>query len=317
LGILHKPDANHQYGGPNWVKAGMQKLAELGLGQEKHEVESLVQKNKKGHARARIPLTTTANNEETAMDLLRRRVRSFPCPSQVWRDFKADQIGKQFLDIEVWHLHVSRETKVACGEWIGLHEAVWELAARDNLGLMSHIFTQAIQCPERPKKIEVIPRHDLHPETKEIKRRARVLITCEESMTVSRMLSRTGLVDVLTVDLLPAEYPGLKHIVADATDLLHLGWTASLNFPPCTYLSLASALHLRRPGRQDRVLLGAAFFKELWDADIPLIMIENPKHHPAARAAVGVYPTQTVHPHQFGLCHTKPTQLFLTPKPST
>ena len=131
-------------------------------------------------------------------------------------------------------------------------------------------------------------------------------------MVVNTRFRRAGLVEPTSVDFVPPEHLGGRHLVTDAEHLLHLGsWDALIAFPPCVYLSLASGVYLPRPGRRNRLQQAIRFFLDLWNAPIPKIAIENPKHSGEARRTLGVSPSQTIHPHMFSAPVCKPTQLFL------
>jgi hypothetical protein len=81
-----------------------------------------------------------------------------------------------------------------------------------------------------------------------------------------------------------------------------------IGFPPCTYLSFAATGYWNRPGRIKKRLEALEFFRQLWEAPIERICLENPlgiasgvitKHH------------QIIEPYFFGDPFKKRTCLWL------
>ena len=82
--------------------------------------------------------------------------------------------------------------------------------------------------------------------------------------------------------------------------------------PPCTYLCNSGVRWLySEPGRGAKMKKDALFFKDLWQADIECIAIENPIMHKYAKEIIGVNYSQIIHPWQFGHGETKQTCLWL------
>lgn len=137
--------------------------------------------------------------------------------------------------------------------------------------------------------------------------RLRVLVACEFSGIVRDAFRAAGH-DAWSVDLEPCERGPEWHWVDDVRNVVNDGWDLMVAHPPCTYLSRAGARWWKRPGRQDLALEAAAFVRELYDAPIPRVAIENP---------IGMlnrlwrYPDQTIEPWQFGEPYTKRTCLWL------
>jgi hypothetical protein len=112
-------------------------------------------------------------------------------------------------------------------------------------------------------------------------------------------------------------------MVCDVRDVLGDGWDLMIAHPPCTYLCNAAvwALHKTPPNPSPGVLYGEArreamedaarLFRNLLDAPIPLIAIENPIMHRYARAIIPAKYRQIIHPHQFGNDASKATCLWL------
>jgi len=133
----------------------------------------------------------------------------------------------------------------------------------------------------------------------------RVLVACEFSGVVRDALVRLGH-DAISCDLLPSESPG-PHYQGDVRELLYSRqFDMMIAHPPCTYLCRAGARWWK--DRQVEQQEAIAFVKELWEAPIPRIAIENP---------VGILSTtwrkadQYIHPWMFGCGETKKTGLWL------
>lgn len=142
----------------------------------------------------------------------------------------------------------------------------------------------------------------------------RVLIACEFSGVV-RDAFRTRGHEAVSCDLVASERPG-PHVIGDVRALLEEGryaWDLLVAHPPCTHLSSSGARYFaekRRDGRQAEAL---AFVRELLQAPVPRIALENP---------VGVISTQIrkwdqlLQPWQFGHAESKATCLWLKGLPA-
>lgn len=139
----------------------------------------------------------------------------------------------------------------------------------------------------------------------------KILIACEFSGTVRDAFAALGH-DVTSCDLLPSETPG-KHYQGSVLDILDDGWDLMIAHPPCTYLSNAGARHLYPKGvlnknRFNNGLEAKEFFMTLYNADIPLICVENPI--PSKVYELPEY-TQTIQPYEHGHPFKKKTCLWL------
>ena len=138
----------------------------------------------------------------------------------------------------------------------------------------------------------------------------RVLVACEYSGTVRDAFIKRGH-DAMSCDLLPTDQPG-PHYQGDVRDVLNNGWDLMIAHPECTYLTNSGVSWLHKDtARWPKLFDGAAFFKELLEADIPKICIENPIPHKYARQLMGEKYTQIVHPYMFGHPERKATCLWL------
>lgn len=138
----------------------------------------------------------------------------------------------------------------------------------------------------------------------------KVLIACEYSGKVRDAFISKGH-DAMSCDILPTERPG-PHYQGDVFDIINKGWDLMIAHPPCTYLCNSGVTWLyRQEGRWDKMREGADFFKRLFNADIPMIAIENPIMHKHAVEIIGHRQDQVVQPWQFGHGETKATCFWL------
>lgn len=158
-----------------------------------------------------------------------------------------------------------------------------------------------------------------------------VLIGCETSGTIRDAFIAKGH-DAMSCDLLPTEKPG-PHYQGDVLDILGEQWDLLIVHPDCTYLTASAAWAYGDGPYHQKVkpttLVGAArrearrqslaFVERIASAShIPKIAIENP--------ATGFlntmldlkqygfrsnFPTQVIHPHQYGHDASKATGLAL------
>lgn len=135
----------------------------------------------------------------------------------------------------------------------------------------------------------------------------RVLVACEYSGTVRDAFRARGHY-AMSCDLLPTEADGL-HYQGDVRNLIHGDWDLMIAHPPCTYLC-SSGLHWNKrvPGRAELTEQALDFVRELLDAPIPRIALENPIGCIGTRIRKA---DQTVQPWQFGHDASKATCLWL------
>lgn len=134
----------------------------------------------------------------------------------------------------------------------------------------------------------------------------RVLVACEFSGAVRDAFIALGHV-AMSCDLLPTEMSG-PHYEGDVRDVLGDGWDLMVAHPPCTYLTNSGVRWLHtKPGRWEQMREGAEFFRELLNAPIPRVAVENPIMHGYAREIVGRRADQVIHPWQFGHLESKAT----------
>jgi hypothetical protein len=139
----------------------------------------------------------------------------------------------------------------------------------------------------------------------------KVLIACEYSGTVRDAFIAKGH-DAMSCDLLPTDKAG-PHYQGNVFDIIGDGWDLMVAHPPCTYLTNSGVTWLHKdPSRWAKLDGGAAFFKDLLNADIPMIAVENPIMHKYAKERIGgVKQTQVVQPWMFGHLEQKATCLWL------
>lgn len=134
----------------------------------------------------------------------------------------------------------------------------------------------------------------------------RVLVACEFSGIVRDAFIAGGH-EAISCDIIETWVRG-PHIIGDVRYILSLGWDMMIAFPPCTYLSKASAHLWRKPERQEHIEDALSFVRELMHAPIPRIAIENPR----GLITRHIRPAdQTIEPYMFGHPYTKATQLWL------
>lgn len=134
----------------------------------------------------------------------------------------------------------------------------------------------------------------------------RVLVACEFSGIVRDAFAARGH-DAWSCDLLPSERNG-QHIQGDILEQLGKGWDLMIGHPPCTYISYAGTAHWNQPGRCAKRLEALDFFRQLWEAPIEKICLENPKS--CASPVIAKY-TQEIQPFYFGNKDFKTTWLWL------
>lgn len=138
----------------------------------------------------------------------------------------------------------------------------------------------------------------------------KILIGCETSGIVRNAFLEMGH-DAWSCDLLPADTPTNRHMVADVRDVLaQEQWDMLIVcHPPCTRLCNSGVrwLHTPPPGRTLEEMWteldeGAALFSACWNADVPRVCIENPVMHKHGKARIENYQefTQSVQPWEFG-----------------
>jgi hypothetical protein len=138
----------------------------------------------------------------------------------------------------------------------------------------------------------------------------RVLVACEFSGTVRRAFRERGH-DAWSCDLLPAEDGDAHHIKRDVRDVLrhqneYGRWDLMIAHPPCTHLAVSGARWFK--DKQAEQAEALAFVRQLLDAPVPRICIENPVSIISSRIRK---PDQIIQPWQFGHGETKATCLWL------
>jgi site-specific DNA-cytosine methylase len=140
----------------------------------------------------------------------------------------------------------------------------------------------------------------------------RVLVACEFSGVVRRAFRALGH-DAWSCDLLPAEDGSEFHFRCDVRTELEFcermdgrGYDLMIAHPPCTHLAVSGARWFKDKQVEQAEALG--FVRDLMDAPIPHIAIENPISIISSRIRK---PDQIIQPWQFGHGETKATCLWL------
>lgn len=137
-----------------------------------------------------------------------------------------------------------------------------------------------------------------------------VLVACEESQAVCLAFRKRGH-NAFSCDLQECSggHPEW-HIQGDAIEAINMKrWDLMICHPPCTYFSRAGIQFIhKQPDRMGKLVDSFRFVRKLFNADIPLIALENP---------VGWLntnwrkPNQIIHPWYFGDGEMKETCLWL------
>lgn len=133
----------------------------------------------------------------------------------------------------------------------------------------------------------------------------KILIACEYSGKVRQAFRKLGH-DAWSCDLLPSDDNSPYHITGDVLPLLDQGWDMMIAHPPCTHLAVSGARWFKDKQEEQREAL--RFVKQLLDAPIPKIALENPISIISSRIRK---PDQIIQPWQFGHGETKATCLWL------
>ena len=134
----------------------------------------------------------------------------------------------------------------------------------------------------------------------------RVLIACEYSGAVRDEFIKLGH-EAISCDLLPTDAPG-PHYQGDVFDIIKEGWDMIIAFAPCTHLALSGAAWFEQKRQDGRQKEGLQFVRDLMNAPIEKIAIENP---------MGIISTQikkhdqVIQPYYFGDPFQKSTCLWL------
>jgi len=139
----------------------------------------------------------------------------------------------------------------------------------------------------------------------------RILLACETSNITSNEFRKLGHY-VLSCDILPNDESQVNHYKGNVLDIINDDWDMMIAHPPCTYLCNSGVHWLnKKAGRWDDMKNGADFFKQLLNANIPKICIENPISHKYAIEIIGRKYDQIIQPWMFGDGETKATCLWL------
>jgi hypothetical protein len=138
----------------------------------------------------------------------------------------------------------------------------------------------------------------------------KVLVACEFSGIVRDSFDKLGF-DSWSCDIEPSEVPG-KHIRGDVRNVLNEGWDVMIAHPPCDYIAHSGVQWLHtEDGRWSKMIDGCCFFRELMNAHIKHIAIENPIIHGYATKIIGRKYDQKIQPWQFGHGEKKSICLWL------
>lgn len=144
----------------------------------------------------------------------------------------------------------------------------------------------------------------------------RVLAACEESQAVCKAFRELGH-EAYSCDIEPCSggHPEW-HFQCDIHEVLkpEMNWDLLIAFPPCTYLTNASAVRMRVKGviqqqRYEKMWQARAFFLEFYTCNfVPFIAVENPV--PMKICDLPKY-DQIIQPYEHGHPYSKRTCLWL------
>jgi site-specific DNA-cytosine methylase len=136
----------------------------------------------------------------------------------------------------------------------------------------------------------------------------RVLVACEESGVVRRAFQARGH-HAISCDILPPRDGQVRvHLQADVRHYLDDGWDLLIAFPPCTDLSVSGARWFRAKQADGRQQAALQFVRQLMEARIDRIAIENPVSIISSQIRK---PDQIIQPWMFGHGEVKTTCLWL------
>ena len=138
----------------------------------------------------------------------------------------------------------------------------------------------------------------------------RILIACEFSGTVRDAFNNLNLGhEVYSCDLLPTRQPG-NHIQGDVLEVVNDKWDLIIAHPPCVHLSVSGSKYWAEKVADGRQPAAIKFVETIWQANCPLIAIENPVGALSTRSKLGKA-TQYIQPYEFGHGEQKRTGLWL------
>tara|TARA_R100000687_G_C6427939_1_gene154251 strand:+ start:297 stop:923 length:627 start_codon:yes stop_codon:yes gene_type:complete len=138
----------------------------------------------------------------------------------------------------------------------------------------------------------------------------KILIACEFSGIVREAFNSLNAGHIVySCDLLPTDIEG-NHIQGDVLKVINDGWDLIIAHPPCTHLSVSGAARWAEKVADGRQPAAIKFVENIWDADCPLIAIENPVGALSSRSKLGKA-TQYIQPYEFGHAEQKKTGLWL------
>lgn len=142
----------------------------------------------------------------------------------------------------------------------------------------------------------------------------KIIIGCEFSQVVTKAFRDRGF-EAYSCDLLPTEGNPDWHLQMDVFDAIkEIKPEIGIFHPPCTYLTLAGnrwfnpKYKQRYPDREKQREEAIEFVKQLANADIKRIAIENPL---GVLSTSWKQPTQIIQPYYFGDAERKTTCLWL------
>jgi len=140
------------------------------------------------------------------------------------------------------------------------------------------------------------------------KKKARVLVACEESQAVTKELRALD-IEAYSCDIEPCSggHPEW-HIQGDVIPLINQDWTMIIAFPSCTHLAVSGARYFEKKRKDGSQQQAIDFFMLFANAKCEKIAIENPV---GIMSSVWRKPDQIIQPWMFGHNFSKKTCLWL------
>lgn len=142
----------------------------------------------------------------------------------------------------------------------------------------------------------------------------KILICCEESQEICKAFRERGF-EAYSNDIVECSGGRSEwHLRMDCMKAIHIKkWDLIISHPPCTFLSVASAVWLFRGGKLDEAryekgILAKNFFLSLLNADCSHVAVENPTPLKIFQLP---NPSQIIQPFEYGDPYRKRTALWL------
>ena len=120
----------------------------------------------------------------------------------------------------------------------------------------------------------------------------------------------------MSCDILPSDNPNGQHYMGDVRDVLTDGWHMAIMHPPCTFIAACQLWRClpqhaaKHPGRAAKKAEALEFVRDLGEAPIERMAVENPKSCIGTEGVLPGFVHQMIQPYQFGHDHSKETYIW-------